>query len=212
MGRRGARSGAPNRGRPGCRPPPRPTGWESCGLRVWDVRQERPPRRGESRAAFGPGRPPTRRGRPRLGLGQGRAAAGGVSAAGGLNRSVSQCRGLSHGEGGQQKPGGLCPLGRSRVLLGAIHRAGRETCAVPGSPAASWPPCLAPLVPWLIFGGREGSGRGSLRYVSPMEAVRGAAGRESCGEPRLPAHPGDALSWFHTCRRRGKLQRFNGEN
>lgn len=50
--------------------------------------------------------------------------------------------------------GSLSPREEPRPA-GAIHRAGRETCAVPGSPAASWPPCLAPLARWLFFWGGQ---------------------------------------------------------
>lgn len=162
----GEKGGRGADGRPGCRPPPHPPGWPRDGKVVssglgegGDVRSE--PRGGREcgdfRTRYPPPPLPSCRGRHGGELGQGRAAAGGVFAAGGLNGSASLSRGFYLCGRGREKPGG------AGVLQGAIHsRAVRETwspqgCSARGSPAAFSPPCLAALARRvLVFWGSGG--------------------------------------------------------
>lgn len=160
--------------------------------------------------------PPSCRGRHGGELGQGRAAAGGVSAAGGLNGSASLSRRFYLCGRGREKLGEGClsPPGTSGVLQGAIHsRAGRETWSLAGCSARGSSSLLAALARRVLVFWGSGGWQGLVAVSwSGGGCAGGAAGWESCREPPLPARPGDALPGFHTCRRLGELQRFNGEN
>lgn len=125
-----------------------------------------------------------------------------------------RCLGGFTSAGGDGRNPGEPASCRERFTAGRSGKLGARRGAVPGalqqpSRHPAWPPL--PGGCW-CFGGRGGWQRLVAVSWSGGGCAGGAAGWESCREPQLPARPGDALPGFHTCRRLGELQRFNGEN